>query len=85
MLVTMDNNQTIASSVNYDDIDKNVSLGIKMYNYLDDGRTVLWFDGKTWLFPKPVRVVQQSVNNTSELLEKISNQIDELIRSNNER
>lgn len=51
-----------------DTMDYYENLGIPMYNELDDDTILPWFDGKTWIFPKPV-LEEPVQNNTSQIIE----------------
>lgn len=84
MICIKNNDETLISSVSYDEIEDYEKQHIKMYNRLSDGTLLLWFDGETWLFPKPVQnETSSSLGINSELLEKISRQLDVLIKNQN--
>ena len=59
---------------------------IPLYNRTDDGKILEWFDGENWIFPRP----QQRRSSTaslinSELLAKISDQLEVLISNTQEQ
>lgn len=70
--------------ISHDEIEEYESSHTKMYNYLDDGSLLLWFDGDRWLFPKPEKKINV-FNPNSELLQKISDQLEVLIENQNNK
>ena len=83
MLVVGDIYAGVTSSVKLDEIEKYEKEGHKLYNRLDDGTMVLWFDGEKWLFPKPEPNIQIMPNPSTKILQKISDQLDVLIQNQN--
>lgn len=64
------------------ELDNYVFKGETLYNLLDNGEALVWFDGKNWIFPRPTieqsRTASMYSDEMLDVLNQINNKMTEL-------